>query len=191
MQHLPRFIGICGNPGCGKSLAQSLLAELYDYHAVDDGFALRDFAMRHLGLSRDDVYTQEGKKRVSEILNREWQHRDVLGTLGKQLEDMFGEHIMPFMAMQSLESDKRYSFGSVRKTQGSFIKARGGAIIAIRNPLAGPSQYAFDWFDPNSVDAWVENDGLARGLPADLARMDLRAKLTNALRMLRNTRLAA
>src|SRR6476619_5721995 len=94
---LPWLIGICGNPKSGKSEVQNILKEHYGYIPLDDGLALRQIARDHLGLSWEDVSTQEGKARFTEILGKNWQHRDILGTLGEKLEEMFGENITPWM----------------------------------------------------------------------------------------------
>lgn len=179
---LPRFIGICGNPKAGKSLVQAILGSELGYTAIDDGFVLREFAVEKLGLTWDDVITQEGKLRSTEILGKEWNHRDLLGTFGKQLEDMFGEHIMPYLAMRNCDPVKHYTFGSVRKTQGEFIRSKGGVMIEVLNPLAPPSGYAFDWYDPASIDITIENDGLQRfNGDAKNAYLDLEKKVIAAM----------
>jgi hypothetical protein len=53
---LPRYIGLCGNPGSGKSEVQKILRGRFSVQPVDDGHALRDFCQIHLGLSYDDVH---------------------------------------------------------------------------------------------------------------------------------------
>ncbi|MER9176338.1 hypothetical protein NKH72_22420 [Mesorhizobium sp. M0955] len=178
---LPRFVALCGNPKSGKSEVQKILDSLYGYEPVDDGHVLRQFAVEKLGLSWDDVQTQDGKAQFTEILGKNWQNRDILGTLGKQLEDMFGEHIMPFIATRQLPNAGRYSFGSVRKTQGHFFKDAGGVVIEIENPAAPPSPYAFDKFDGSVVDYVITNNALALGLPVEEARADLRAKVITVM----------
>jgi hypothetical protein len=172
----PRIIGLVGNPKAGKSTAQKIL-EKYVYWPIDDGAVLRRFCIENLGLTHDDVYTQEGKARCTEILGKTWQNRDLLGTLGQQLEDMLGEHIMPFIALKQLNPREKYSFGSVRKTQGHFIRQQGGIVIEIINPDAGPSPFAFDQYDRTAIDFSINNDALARGLSEQEALADLEGKL--------------
>jgi hypothetical protein len=174
---LPRFIALCGHPKAGKSLVQEILREHYDVEPVDDGAVLREFAVKQLGLTWDDVRTQEGKLRHTSILDKHWQHRDLLGTLGKQLEDMFGEHIMPYIAARRCAPHTHYSFGSVRKTQGHFFKQEGGVVIGVRNPLAQASGYDFDQFDESIIDYWINNDALALGLTGEAAVADLTMKV--------------
>lgn len=188
---LPRFIAICGNPKSGKSLAQELLEQNYSVQPVDDGFVLRQFAMMHMGATHDQVYTQEGKASLAYWPNgdpilddRDGTHmnwRNVLGRLGKQLEDMFGEYVMPMLATAALPRDGNYSFGSVRKTQGGYFKGFGGVVIGLRNPDAKPTGNDFDVFDESLVDIWIENDGLSRGLNSTDAKADLAGKLHQAL----------
>lgn len=178
---LPRLVGICGNPKSGKSEVQKILAEEIGYEPVDDGQVLRRFCIDYLGMTEDDVYTQEGKARYTEILGKNWQNRDILGTLGKQFESMFGEQILPFIATRNLHPAKLYSFGSVRKIQGAFYRSLGGIVIEVRNPDAKPSGYDFDWYDPALVDVSIDNDALARGLPVEEARADLKVKVLGAI----------
>jgi len=178
----PRFIGICGNPKSGKSLAQEILSQDLNYLPIDDGHVLREFAVNKLGLTWDDVQTQEGKQRVTEILGKEWQHRILLGELGNRLEEMFGDHIMPFIATRNLYPNARYSFGSVRKNQGHFFRANGGIIIEIVNPLAPPSGNAFDLYDTSAITRTVINDGMQRFPDApERARAHFRAELLSAV----------
>lgn len=181
---LPRFIALCGNPKSGKSEVQKILHRHFGYEPVDDGHVLRQFAVEKLGLSWDDVQTQEGKARFTEILGKTWQNRDILGTLGNQLEDMFGEQIMPFIATRSTQPGGLYSFGSVRKTQGHFFKQHGGIVIEVCNPLAGPSPFAFDKFDASAVDHKIYNDALFRGLEKEVALIDLEEKVISAVNQL-------
>lgn len=176
---LPPYIAICGNPESGKSLVQMILQKSYGVQPVDDGYALREYAVNNLGLTWDQVSTQEGKREKVKVLGRVWEVREILGEVGKQLEDLFGEHIMPLMAVNRIKekSARSHSFGSVRKTQGYFFRERGGIVLGIRNPNAPMSKYAFDWFDPDAVTHWIDNDGLARGLSVDDARSDLEEKI--------------
>jgi hypothetical protein len=185
---LPRLIALCGHPKSGKSEAQIILQKTLGYQPVDDGEALRAFAINQLGLSITDVYTQEGKSRYTEILDKSWQNRDILGTLGKQLEDMFGEHIMPWMAMRKLDPTKRYSFGSVRKNQGIFFKRHGGIVMEIKNPDAKSSRYEFDKYNTSIIDIEILNDALNNGLPVEEAREDLQSKIITALNYLSHER---
>lgn len=177
----PSIIGFVGNPTSGKSTAQEILTELAHYKPINDGDVLRRFCIDWLGMTEDDVYTHEGKTGYVEILGKTWQRRDILGTLGQQLEDMFGEHIIPYVATRKLDPAGRYSFGSVRKTQGHFYRSIGGIIIEIVNPLAPPSQYAFDQYDKTAIDYSINNDALARGMSLEDARADLRGKLLDVL----------
>lgn len=173
----PRLIGICGNPKSGKSTLQKILLDGFNYLPIDDGYPLRDFAMRHLGLSWDDVHSQEGKARYTDVLGTVWQNRKILGDLGAQLEAMFGEHIMMWMATRTLEPDARYSLGSVRKTQAHYLKAQGGLIIGLTNPLAPPSPYEFDKFDASAVDIWIHNDAQSLGFNEEEGKRQLALQL--------------
>lgn len=161
------MIALCGNPTSGKTEVQRILNEKFGYAPVDDGMVLRKFCVENLGLSWDDVMTQEGKKRFTELLGRRWQNREILGELGAALEKLLGEHIMPLIAYSKVGLGSRACFGSIRKTQGHFFRERGALVIGIRRPGVGPSPYDFDKFDESAVHLWIDNSGTI----ADLERM--------------------
>lgn len=160
-----RLIGICGFPKAGKSTIQEVLEDEFGLYAADDGRILRDFAKRLFGLSELDVSTQEGKKRKTEIEGVEWENRDVLGTLGRIIEQTFGELAIPNAAIREVMNNpvvrsnhRGASFGSVRKVQGAAYKRHGGVIIEIVRPGCGPTGYDFDEYDRSYIDRTFFND---------------------------------
>lgn len=166
--NLPRYIALCGHPTSGKSEVQKILRANFDVRPVDDGFALRDYAMRHMGATQEQVFTQEGKKSLAYIggepvidlrTGEHLQWRHVLGRIGNQLEDLFGNQHLPQSAM--LDADRQgpgsYSFGSVRKDQGQAYKKRGGLIVGVIAPWAPGTGNDFDKFDATLVDIWINN----------------------------------
>jgi hypothetical protein len=172
---LPRYIAFCGVPKSGKSLAQAIMLNNYAVEIVDDGAILREFAMKNLGASHDQVHTQEGKAAMAFWPNGEpmidartgelmtW--RRVLGLLGNQLEAMFGKHVMPMTACARIAAHSgSFSFGSVRRDQGQYYKDNGGIVIEIVNPLAVPTGNEFDEYDASIVDYSIMNDALALGM---------------------------
>jgi hypothetical protein len=52
--------------------------------------ATRHIAMRHLGLSHDDVYIQANEARPSMINGLQWNNRSGCGEVGKAFEAVFG-----------------------------------------------------------------------------------------------------
>ena len=163
IRKIPHIIAICGLPGSGKSEVQKRLSSK-GIIPIDDGAPLREFAINNLGLTVADVYTQDGKLRTTRLLNKEWQHRQLLGDLGVQLEAMLGENIMPFMATRKLWTHQSYSFGSVRRRQAEFYKSLGGFVLGVRRPDVEPSPYEFDQFDESLIDMWIENDSTINDL---------------------------
>lgn len=153
----PHFVAICGWPGAGKSEVQKLLAE-HGYQPVDDGACVRDFAVRQLGLTLNQVSTPDGKREVIDIAGREWVSRKVLGELARVLEGLFGEYAMPWIATRSL-GPGMYSFGSVRMRQAAFYKRLGGLVIGVRRAGVEPTGNVWDEFDESLVDIWIENNG--------------------------------
>lgn len=171
---LPRFIAICGNPKSGKTEVQNILQEVYGVTPVDDGRVIRRFAIDYLGLTEDDVYTQAGKAGFVDILGKNWQVRDILGSYGNQLEAMFGKHVMPMLGTRTLPEGGNYSFGSVRRDQGLFYQKAGGIVIWVKDATVGPSPYEFDSFDTSIVDFVLNNDSRSLGLSREVGLARLR-----------------
>lgn len=174
---IPQIIALCGNPTAGKSKAAEIINEVYGHELADDGLPLRKIAMDYLGLTPEQVFTQEGKLEYVVINGRRRQVREILGEIGNAFEKKFGGDIIPIMSHNARPKGSMSVFGSVRREQGRYWRDQGALVIEIRNPLAGPSPYEFDRYNPEYADWIVHNDGLARGLPAHEARADLRAKL--------------
>ena len=155
---LPHIIALCGDPSSGKSEVQKIITNLGAI-AIDDGRPMRKFAVDWLGLSWDDVSTQKGKLKMVDIAGVPWQVRDILGTMGNKLEEMFGPYGISYMAARNLIKTESYVFGSARRDQGSFYKEMSGVVLGIRRPGVEPSKFEFDRFDETNVDVWIDNDG--------------------------------
>jgi hypothetical protein len=175
---LPRFIALVANPKAGKSLVQEILQANYGVRPIDSGLPLREIAMTHYGLSREQVFTQEGKLQTVNILGKDWQVRKLLGELGNRFEEMHGDWATPWMNTRSIPANDEGPFcdASCRKTQGLFYKSLGGVVIGIRNPMAPESPYAFDKVREDIPDFWIENDALLT-MDHFHARKDLEKKV--------------
>jgi hypothetical protein len=177
----PALIALCGNPTSGKSTAAEIINELYGHELADDGLPLRKIAMDYLGLTAEQVFTQAGKLEFVEINGRKWQVREILGEIGNAFEEKFGGDVIPMMSHNARPKGSRAVFGSVRREQGRYWKERGALVLEIVNPLAGPSKFEFDTYNPAYADHRIMNDGLARGLSKEDARHDLAGKLIDVI----------
>lgn len=160
---MPKLIGISGYPTAGKSETQNSLQKLFGVVPIDDGWPLRQFAMEHLGADEWHVRSQTGKREKVKVIDTEMEWRQFLGRLGNALEREFGEHIMPFLAVENItaanDDDGAYSFGSVRKTQGVYFRKLGGYILEVINPSVGPSGNDFDLYDRSLTTHSLLNEG--------------------------------
>ncbi|GAA4525625.1 hypothetical protein GCM10023174_10530 [Chelativorans composti] len=181
MREVPRIIAFCGNPTSGKSIAAEIVSEIYGHSHLDDGLPLRKIAMAYLGLTEHQVFTQEGKLERVMLNGREWTVRQILGELGNVFEEKFGADIIPLMSLNTRAPDERLVCSAVRREQGRFWREQGALVLEIINPLAGPSPYEFDYYNPAHCHAQVVNDGLARGLSKEDARKDLADKLVSVI----------
>lgn len=190
MNRKPSLVAICGNPQSGKSTLQKVLQNQFGLIPRDDGDVIRSHCMRIGNLKGSDVYTQEGKSRLTGLNGRIWQNRIMLGEYGKMLEQMFGENIVPDIAIREAlqhwdetpnPAHRGYSFGSVRRNQGRKYKEYGGVVIEVVRQNAPPSGNDFDEFDRSIVDVVVENDFATTGeLTEYISRMGLLAELLTA-----------
>lgn len=177
----PALIALCGNPTSGKSTAAAIINEIYGHELADDGLPLRKIGMDYLGLTAEQVFTQEGKLQKVMLNGREWTVREILGEIGNAFEEKFGGDIIPIMSHNARPKGSFSVFGSVRREQGRYWRNQGALVLEVVNPLAGPSPYEFDTYNPAYCHAQIKNDGLARGLPAHEAREDLKEKLIAAI----------
>lgn len=153
-------IALVGNPGAGKTTLQNILSEMWGVRPVDDGRILRDIAKRLFGLTEEQVTTQEGKASVIEIDGKPWEVRKILGEIGNRFEEMFGEKVLAYAAMNSVkDQDGLFSYGSVRKSQPQAYRERDGIVVEVVNPNAGESGNTFDNYDKSSVTHTIFNDG--------------------------------
>lgn len=186
MPSLPPLVALMGNPRSGKTTAARILGHLGGYELVDDGRPMREIAMRHLGLTESQVFTQDGKLETVTINGRNWVVREILGEIGNAFEEKFGGDVIPLMSKNSLgdayfDPTRRFVFGSVRREQGFFWKKEGAMVIEIVNPAAPPSPFEFDVFNASMAHVRIQNDGLSRGLAPVEAMLDLEQKLKTAL----------
>jgi len=187
---IPDIIALCGHPTSGKTTAAEIISRLYGHELADDGLPLRQIGMNYLGLTERQVFTQEGKLEKVMLNGREWTVREILGEIGNAFEEKFGGDVIPIMSHNARPKGARSVFGSVRREQGLYWRNAGALVLEIVNPLAGPSQYEFDRFNPEFCHARVQNDGLARGLSKSSALDDLQFKLVEAIEAFRRAEAA-
>lgn len=167
----PLLIALCGAPGSGKSEVQRILAEKFKVVAVDDGWPLRDFAMRHCGATKASVTTQEGKAAMFLFPGGcAMPMRSFLGSLGNSIEHLLGPDVIPEMALLAIDKAKGkkppgYCFGSVRRRQGLVFKRRGGVVVEVVRKGCEPRN-GFDLYDRSLVNFVIPNNGTI----ADLER---------------------
>ena len=153
-----KLIALCGAPLAGKSTVQNILRDEWGVLPVDDGEPLRDFAIRHLGITRHQAYTPEGKNEYVVVGGRRMQVRAVLGQVGNALEASFGQNVVAEMALMKCDSHRTYSFGSVRRGQGVIYRRAGGIVVEVKKPGC-EIENEFDRYDGDLIDFTILNDG--------------------------------
>lgn len=156
-----RLIALCGKPGAGKTTAAEILRDDYDYIIADDGLPLRQIAMKYLGLTHHQCFTQEGKLERVNLNGQMWQARGVLGEIGNAFEGKFGADVIPMMTHATLSPDLNYVMGSVRREQGFYWVRHGGICVEIDNPDVAPSPFEFDTYNKEAVTHVIRNDGVS------------------------------
>lgn len=164
------LIALCGAPLCGKSEVQRVLHQRFNVQPIDDGWPLRDFAIRHCGARILDVVTQAGKAQVFEFPGgKRMVMREFLGEFGNAVEAILGPDAIPAMALNAVKRERGtfpgFSFSSVRRKQGCYLKKQGVKIVEVTRPGV-KVVYDFDKYDRKCVDITIENTGSVEDLEA-------------------------
>lgn len=170
------LIALCGAPGCGKSEVQRYLHQRYNIQPIDDGWPLRDFAIRHCGARLLDVVTQAGKAQVFKFPGgHEMVMREFLGELGCAIEDILGPDAIPAMAMAAVKRERGefpgFSFSSVRRKQGCYLKSQGNVTVVeiVRPGVVSVNE--FDQYDTKCIDISIANTGSVEDLEATVRKV--------------------
>ena len=173
------FIAICGAPNSGKSTVAEYIVQKYQAYIVDDGMPLREgvLSIYHpLGIKASDVFTQEGKDRSVDILEKLTTPRELLGELGNHLERLHGEQFIPEIAISAalkhhkISGKNIFCFPSVRKTQGLTYSNHGAIIIEmVRNGCKIVND--FDFYDQQYVTDTIVNNGSLEDLKVSVSRI--------------------
>lgn len=163
-----KLIALCGAPKSGKTTVQKYLNTVHGVVPVDDGYPLRDIAMKHFGLSHSDVTTQVGKGRMVTLPGgRVVQVRVILGEIGNAVEHLLGPDGIPEMALKRIEKvdAPAFSFGSTRRHQGVVYRKYGGIVVEIVRPGFGIVN-EFDRYSDQPITHRIVNDGNEKQLIA-------------------------
>lgn len=178
----PLIVALCGRPTSGKSTIQNILHEEFGLIPFDDGDVLRRHCMELFDVTREDVSTQEGKLRTTQIQGVNWENRKIVGEYGDALETTFGELTVPNWAIKAALKDwegrqralensglkwrslkgtpevSGYSFGSVRRNQGKAYRNSGGIVVEIQRKGVAPTGNIWDEYSGDFIDHTFHND---------------------------------
>lgn len=165
----PLLIALNGIPTSGKSEVQRILNQDFGIVSVDDGLVGRRACADLFDIPLDDLSSQEGKLKRTEIQGVSWENRKVVGEYLAALEEIFGGMTVPNWAIrQALARWDRtppaarglgYSFGSVRRSQGQAYREAGGFVIEIIRPGVAPTGNVWDQYEQSFVTHRIMNDG--------------------------------
>jgi hypothetical protein len=164
------LIALCGAPGCGKSEVQRYLHQRYNVQPIDDGWPMRDFAVRHCGARLLDVVTQAGKAQTYSFPGgKVMTMREFLGQMGNAIEAILGPDAIPAMALEAIKRERGqfpgFSFSSVRRKQGIYLKKHGAKVVeVVRKGVKVINE--FDQYDRRCADITIENNGSVEDLEA-------------------------
>lgn len=132
-----KLVGFVGSAGCGKdTLGDMLVEEGWNKIAFAD--SLKEMCIEFLGLSHDDVYTQEGKMKHNDFWGM--TNREILQKVGT---DAFrnGFHkdtwvkIMELKLKKALSENKKIVVTDIRfDNEAALIEKLGGVVFKIVRP---------------------------------------------------------
>lgn len=172
---MSKLIVLCGAPGSGKSEVQRILHQRFNVQPVDDGWPMRDFAVRHCGARLLDVETQAGKAQSYTFPGGNiMSMREFLGQMGNAIERILGDDAIPAMALEALKRERGdfrgFSFGSVRRQQAALYKSKGATVYeVVRKGTKVVNE--FDRYDRKLVDETIINNSDVEGLERTTVRL--------------------
>lgn len=169
------LIGLTGSMGSGKSTARDMMLQNILATAINSNqyvnlvsFAqpLKDICINYLGLTYDDVYTQEGKAKYNEFWGM--TNREILQRVGTDaLRNNFHPDIWIKIAELNIcraRQDKNCIATIIDDTrfnnEAELIKDMGGYVIRIERDLELESKHASEQgIDLQYVDSIILNHG--------------------------------
>ena len=184
---MPRIIGFAGLAGSGKNYAASLVQrQVFDAECFAFADPLKQCCKILFNLSDDDVYTEEGKKRLT---TWPWPNckpgvgtmtnRDILQVAGTELirNNWTQDHWIRLMERRILSSTKKYVLVTdVRfANEAGLIRDMGGLILRmVGRKSEGIPKHASEVID-FAVDAEIVNN---RGILESDLWLPIKAQIT-------------
>ena len=138
MENGIRLIGLCGRAQSGKDTLAKLLEQDSGWMHFAFADALKGVCMDYLGLSYDDVYTQEGKKKFNDFWGM--TNREILQRVGTEaMRDGFDKDvwvkIAELKARSLLEKGERVILTDCRfPNEAEMICRLGGIVVEMERP---------------------------------------------------------
>lgn len=159
------IIGLCGKPHSGKSEVRKILEENWNFEVINTKIPLAQVSSIITGIDETKFLTTHVKERTF----RSHKLRDIMGTIGNTIEDLFGENYLLERALNNIKINKyNYVIDALRKNQYTGFN---GWIVEVCSEKGKEIIYDYDKFNPHSIDYVVKNDGSFEELKSSVTRM--------------------
>lgn len=160
-------VGLCGYPGAGKSEVRKILVKNHDFEDINSKSVIYGMAAMATGLTEKHFYDPALKNNTFNGVT----HRRIAGTLGLQIESMFGGDYLIGKALENHKvaaRTKNFVVDSLRMSQPLLLRDR--MIIAeIVNPLIlTPGENTFDDYYKVDDRFIIENKGSLEDLEREV-----------------------
>lgn len=128
-----KLIGLAGVSGSGKDTLAELVKDEYERMAFAD--SLKNICIEYLGLSYDDAYTQEGKKKFNNfwgMTNREILQKIGTDAMRNGFHNEVWTKMLELKIIKSLKENKKIIITDCRfDNEAALVEKLGGIVMKI------------------------------------------------------------
>lgn len=168
------LLGLCGYRTSGKSEVAKILVEKYNFEIIDTKKLLRELAS-DITRTPADLLKQTGFK---ELPYQGRTHREIMGELGKTLENLFGHDYLLRRALHRVDKTKNLIVDSLRMDQALFFE---GTVVEVKSDKVTPSGFDFDEYNRTRINYSIDNSGSLKQLSdcVDVMMLDYKSKIVH------------
>jgi hypothetical protein len=146
------LIGLCGRPQSGKTEVRRILEHDFGFKTVCSKQLLYSFSSLVTNLPAEKFYKQEYKNETF----RGRTHRQITGTIGNAIEELFGDSYLVDRSVADLDlSAGNYVVDSLRKGQTNNFR---GWVVEVVSDRGFDTGNSFDLYDRENINIQLRNN---------------------------------